>query len=57
MELKVILDQLANWRRRHNIRHICLSIEGNGYGHGHGWDGREQVYVSGQFGAYDTGGE
>ena len=49
MELKVMLDDLAKWRRKHGVRHITVSVEGDGLGHAHGWDGNEQIYVCGRY--------
>ena len=51
MELKVLLDQLAAWRNKHGVRHITMSVEVNGLGHAHGWNGAEKIYISSHYGA------
>lgn len=52
MELKVILDELADWRRRHGVRHITVSVESNGLGQAHGWNGTEKIYAAGKYEPY-----
>lgn len=52
MELKVIMDNLADWRRKNGVRHITVSVEGNGHGHAHGWDGNEKICITGQYGSF-----
>lgn len=52
MELKVILDELADWRRKHGVRYISMQIEGDGAGNAYGWGNGgddDQIYVGGQY--------
>lgn len=46
LELMAIMNQLAEWKKNHHIRHITMSIDGIERGNAYGWDGTEKIDIS-----------